>query len=273
MGGAARFVQPAGIAVDGDGTLFVTDVGAHTIRRISPGGTVSTFSGWPGSFGSAEGIGMEARYWEPWDVAVDMEGTLFVSDTKNHRIRRVTSDGMSSRIAGSSFGHVDGAGISARFRSPRGIALGPNGEIYVADTDNVVIRKISSGGQVRTIAGMPGLAGSADGGPGVARFRLPVGLTIDAVGTLYIGDTGNHTIRVGSISSLSAPPLNAVSAGNEIKITWPLWGFGLKLESAASLGVEASWSDVTRERIPSGDYLSVTADIEFSSQFFRLVRP
>ena len=126
-------------------------------------------------------------------MSVDGSGNVFVVDHGNHTIRKITSSGVVSTLAGSS----DGRGTNARFRYPSGVAVGRDGTVYVADTDNQVIKSITADGEVATIGGSNGGTGSTDGSSTTARFLNPKGLAVSADGKLYIADLGNRTIRLG----------------------------------------------------------------------------
>ena len=197
-GAAARFDQPFGIAVDANGTVYVSDATANTIRKISPAGVVSTFAGLAGTPGSADGTGTSARFTVPHAVAVDTTGTVFVVDHGNHTIRKVTADGVVTTLAGTagSAGSTDGSGAAARFRYPSGVAVDRSGNVFVADTDNHVIRQITPSGEVTTVGGA-GSPGSTDGVGTAARFFNPKGIAADAAGRIYVADRSNHTVRVG----------------------------------------------------------------------------
>ncbi len=199
----ATFNVPVGIAIDAQGTQYVADLENRVIRKISPTGIVSTFAGKVGVEGSADGIGGAARFRAPADVAVDSSGNVYVADAGNSTIRKITKSGVVTTIAGwpQAVGHKDANGSFARFGMPYGIAVGEVGgqvTLYVADTFNSVIRRISQAGDVTTIAGTPGSSGSADGTGASARFDFPTGLAVDSSGltpVVYVADANNHTIR------------------------------------------------------------------------------
>jgi sugar lactone lactonase YvrE len=199
-GAVARFDQPFGVAVDSNGNVYVSDAAANTIRKITPAGVVSTLAGRSATPGSADGSGTNARFSVPYAIAVDSTGTVFVVDHGNHAIRRVASDGTVTTLAGTagSPGSADGRGASARFQYPSGIAVGRDGIVYVADTDNQVIRAITGDGEVTTIGGTTGRTGSTDGSGSAARFLNPKGVATTADGRLIVADLGNRAIRVGS---------------------------------------------------------------------------
>ena len=126
-------------------------------------------------------------------MAVDTAGTVYVADTNNNTIRQITPAGVVTTLAGQAglFGSNDGTGSAARFGGPQAIAVDDTGTLYVADTDNHTIRKITAGGVVTTIAGCPGCIGSENWG----RFNTPQGIAVNAKGDLYVADTRNNTIR------------------------------------------------------------------------------
>ena len=193
----ARFFTPCGIATDGLDNVYVADVNNLTIRRITPAGVVSTLAGLAGVSGNADGTGAAARFALPRSVATDSAGNIFVADTLNHTIRRITPAGVVSTVAGVAglSGSVDGTGSAARFLFPGGVAVDGAGNVLVADTDNHTIRKMTPTGAVGTYAGTAGAAGSADGLGSAARFRSPAGIAADAAGNVYVADRSNHTIR------------------------------------------------------------------------------
>ncbi len=197
----ARFNSPAGIALDALDTLYVADAGNHTIRKITSAGVVTTIAGLAGTSGSADGSGTTARFSTPVDLAVDPVtnggSTLLVADFGNHTIRRVTNTGTVTTLAGTAgqTGFADGTGSAARFNAPRGVAVDASAVIYVADTDNHTLRRITSAGVVTTLAGFPGSAGTIDGDSAAARFSSPMDLAIDASGRLLITQIGGGAIR------------------------------------------------------------------------------
>ncbi len=191
IAGDARFFAPLGVAVDGNGNVFVADTGNHVIRKIAPDGAVTTFAGAAGIRGSVDGAGGAARFNFPSAVVVDQSGNLFVADTRNHVIRKITAAGLVTTVGGTagSSGSADAAGSAARFASPSGVAVDRSGNLFVADSGNRTIRKITTAGAVTTLAGTPGLSGSSDGVGGAARFGNPFGVAVDPNGTVFVTDS------------------------------------------------------------------------------------
>ena len=196
-GSAAQFNMPVGIAVDTNGFVYVGEYGNSTIRKITPGGVVSTLAGLAGNTGSADGTGSAARFKNPNGVAVDNSGNVYVADYGNYTIRKITPGGAVSTLAGSagSRGTADGVGTAARFFYPGSVSVDNAGSLYVADTFNHTIRKITSDETVSTLAGFPGSGGAADGVGTVARFSYPAEVAVDSIGNVYVADNNNSTIR------------------------------------------------------------------------------
>ncbi|WP_153042577.1 IPT/TIG domain-containing protein [Rufibacter ruber] len=204
MGGAAGNVDgPLAVAqlnlpwkstVDGQGNIIIADRDNHKIRKVSPAGVMTTIAG-TGSAGYADGPVATARFNQPLDVAVDKDGNIYVADNLNHRIRKISTDGTVSTVAGNgqaSFG--DGDAATAAFRNPSGLTLDLNGNIVVADRNNHRIRLVTPQGQTSTVAGT-GTVGSVDGAAATARFSQPYGVAVDKQGNIVVADLGNHKIR------------------------------------------------------------------------------
>lgn len=190
------FRNPAGLAIDAAGNLYVADRGNSSLRMVTPAGVVSTLAGTSGSAGSADGTGAAARFSGPSGLAITAAGDLIVADTNNHLLRKVTAAGVVTTLAGSAglSGTSDGTGASARFNYPTDVVVHGNGNIYVTDTQNQTVRQVTATGVVTTLAGSPGLGGSTDGTGSSARFFLPQRITVDAAGDLWVSDS-NQTLR------------------------------------------------------------------------------
>jgi streptogramin lyase len=162
--------------------------------------TFTTLAGRAGYRGTADGTGSVARFYEPNGMALDSSGNLYVSDSGNNTIRKVTPTGGVTTLAGRAgiAGSADGTNSAARFNVPCGLAVDSSGNLYVADFSNNTIRKVTSVGTnwaVTTLAGLAGIAGSVDGTNSGARFYEPVGVALDMSGNLYVSDALNNTIR------------------------------------------------------------------------------
>lgn len=211
----ASFRMPQGVAVLKDGSVLVADSRNHLIRKVSSG-TVSTYAGFileedesgNPTGGWHDGAAQAAVFNGPSGMDTDLDGNIYIADSKNHLIRKISGDGTVSTMAGDGIlGQEDGTGSKARFYHPQDVAVAGDGNIYVADTLNHLIRKISPGGQVTTlnapsdrvvevIAAYAVPAGDyADGELSVAKFNEPTSIAIDNKGNLYVSDTGNHVIR------------------------------------------------------------------------------
>jgi len=193
----ARFFNPVSAAVDSSGNIYIADAGDHTVRKVTSGGVVTTLAGTSGVAGAVDGNGTGAQFTYPYGIAVDSAGNVYVSDTGTQTIRKITPGGGVSTIAGSDgvTGSVDGTGSAALFNGPQGVAVDSSGNVYVSDTNNCTIRRITSAGVVSTFAGSAGQVGNSDGAGGSARFNYPAGLSIDTAGNVYVADFANSTVR------------------------------------------------------------------------------
>ncbi|MEO6996167.1 MAG: hypothetical protein ABI273_21370, partial [Lacunisphaera sp.] len=203
------FSSPIGIAQDASGNLYVADATNDTIRKISSTGVVTTLAGSAAVAGAADGSGSAARFNHPTGLTVDDAGNIYVADSTNNTIRKITSAGTVTTLAGLAgvMGAADGTGNGALFNNPGGLAVDTSGNIYVADTGNSVVRKITPTGVVRLLAGLPGVAGLKDGTGSDAWLNQPKDVAVDVGGSVYVADTGNATIRkitaAGVVTTLS----------------------------------------------------------------------
>lgn len=211
-GSVARFSGPQEAAVDGAGNVYVADTINHTIRKIAVDAVVTTLAGLAGSSGATDGTGSAARFYYPKGVATDGSGNVYVADNWNHTVRKITSAGVATTLAGlaGNSGSTDGTGSAARFFGPEGVAVDSTGNIYIADNLNHTIRKVTPVGAVTTFAGAAGSTGSADGTGSAARFNFPEGMAVDGSGNVYVADSGNFTIRkitaAGMVTTLAGVP-------------------------------------------------------------------
>jgi len=193
----ALFSDPTGLTLDTAGNLYICDNQNHAIRKLSTNGIVSTFAGQRGHSGSSDATGTNALFSNPSGIALGLNGLFYVTDTGNNTIRCITTNGVTTTLAGTAgqSGATNATGKLARFNSPLGIAVDASGIIYVADTGNHLIRKITPAGAVTTLAGSPGVWGTNDGTGSATLFNGPVGIAIDGKTNLFVSDANNHTIR------------------------------------------------------------------------------
>jgi sugar lactone lactonase YvrE len=257
-GAAARFSNPFSIAIDAAGNLYVGDVGNSILRKVTSAGVVTTLAGTAGLVGSADGTGADARFSGLSGVAVDSAGKVYIADTNNHTLRKVTVAGAVTTLAGTAGtpGGLDGTGAEARFNVPDGVAVDSAGNVYVADTGNSTIRKITPAGIVTTLAGSPGVQGSADGTGAAARFSAPDGVAVDSAGNLYVAETSNHTIRkitpAGVVTTLAgaASMMGSLDGtGAEARFAAP---DGVAVDSAGNLYVAERINSTVRKITPAG---------------------
>jgi DNA-binding beta-propeller fold protein YncE len=197
-GAQARFMAPSGIAMDDAGNVYVAEFASGAIRKISPEGSVTLLAGSPGNPGWTDAKGDNAHFRNPWSVTVDKSRNVYVADKDNFVIRQITADGRVTTIAGKPGvpGFADGNREAARFKDPHGIAVDSFGNIYVADTANEAVRKISVSGDVTSIA---------------SGLFNPESIAVDSVGTVYVTDSlGIRKISNGKMELL--PPLLLTSS-------------------------------------------------------------
>ena len=261
------------MAVDSSGNVYVADYYNYRIRKITPQGRVSTFAG-TGGTGSSNGPGNQATFRDPSGVAVDSSGNVYVADSDNWQIRKITPEGVVSLLAGRSNpmpGFRDGAGDQARFRLPVGVAVDLSGNVYVADKDNHRIRKVTPTGAVSTIAG-DGQWGYSDSGSEhyyrpsgwrpwawkkrsiPVRFNSPRGVAVSSVGSIYVADTYNNRIRkINSDRSVHT----IADRGVAVRLKRPK---GIAVDSLGSLYVADSGNHRILKFTPGGGVSVIAGD-------------
>ncbi len=259
-GAAARFRTPVGVAYY-QGELYIADSASHTIRKMTLAGDVSSFAGTVGVAGAVDGPAGSAQFNAPANLAADKDGNIFVADTENHVIRKISGSQVTT-FAGSlgQSGAVNGMGTKARFNKPTGIATDIFGNVYVGD-ENHVIRKISTAGDVTSFAGVSGMPGSADGLGSVASFKSPTGLVVDSFGNTFVADSGNHAIRMitsgGSVTTIAGLPGSSGSADGYRTAARFNTPSRLTMDNAGNLFVSDTGNHTIR-RIATGGSITTT---------------
>lgn len=252
-GRGASFNWPTGVAVDANGNVYVADYGNNKIRKITPGGVVTTLAGSNAS-GSADGIGPAASFRYPSDIAVDASSNVYVADTGNNEIRKITPAGIVTTPAGTTAkGSADGVGNAASFYGPYGVAVDANGNVYVADRSNHEIRKVTPGGVVTTLAGSTTM-GSADGVGNAAAFAGPSGVEVDAAGNVYVADSGNFEIRkitpAGIVTTLAGSTTQGTAEGIGPAASFNL-PWGLAVDASGNVYVADHSNNMIRKITPT----------------------
>ncbi|MEI6860761.1 MAG: immunoglobulin domain-containing protein, partial [Verrucomicrobiota bacterium] len=258
-GATALFNTPGGIAADNAGNIYVADTNNHTVRKVTPAGSVTTLAGLAGVSGSTNGTGNAARFNFTSNLAVDSANNVYVADAGNNEIRKITPAGVVTTLAGRAgsrgAGSVNGTGSAARFNGPQGVGVDSAGNVYVADTSNNLIRKITPAGVVTTFAGATS-SGSADGAGTAARFNFPVDVTVDGANNVYVADTNNATIRkitpdgmVTTLAGLAGATGNLDGVGSTARFTSPC---GVRTDAAGNIFVADNEGNTIRKITPAG---------------------
>jgi ribosomal protein S11 len=275
----AQFDYPSGITMDTNGNLYVSDTDNQTIRKLTPVGTNWVTSTIAGSViigaGSTDATGTNALFFEPSGITLDSAGNLYVADTDNDTIRKLTPVEMKwvvSTIAGAvqSTGSTDGTNRAALFNNPSDISADGLGNLYVADTSNDTIRKMTPLGTnwvTSTLAGVAGTTGSTNGTGTNVLFNFPYGIAADRAGNLYVADTLNSTIRMGSIAAV--PNLTVgFAVPNSVVVSWPDSG-NFTLETNGNL-TTTNWGNYGGTITTTNGTNSVTITPPTGNLFFRL---
>jgi sugar lactone lactonase YvrE len=253
-GTSADFYHPYGVAVDGSGNVIVADTYNHSIRKVTPAGVVTTLAG-STAFGSADGTGSAASFRFPGGVAVDRAGNVYVADSRNYKIRKITPDGVVTTLAGSgSSGSADGTGTAASFNLSYGVAVDGSGNVYVADSGNNKVRKVTPGGSVSTLAGS-GAAGSLDGAGTAATFNFPAGIAVDSSGNAFVGDRSSNKVRKvapgGAVTTVAGTGTAGSADGPGIAATFSM-PYGVAVDGSGNVYVADSISNKVRKITPAG---------------------
>ncbi len=271
---SASLNQPFGIAVDATDNLYIADRFNHRIRKVSPGGIISTVAGngergFSGDGGPATSTSLN----RPLGVTVDAADNLYIADTDNHRIRKVSPGGIITTVAGTGeagFSGDEGPATSALLNLPQSVTVDAAGNLYIADTQNNRIRKVSADGIMTTVAGNGDLGFSGDGGLATsASLNLPRGVAVDTVGNLYFADTLNNRIRVilaaapsffvlPEALSFSAQAGGLPSAAQNVTISSLVPGIPFSVSLSTSSG--SAWLEATPLNGSMPTTVEITAD-------------
>ncbi|MFF7991977.1 RICIN domain-containing protein [Kitasatospora xanthocidica] len=212
----AQLVSPFGVVVDSTGILYIADYDDHRVRKVTADGTITTIAGTgTAGFSGDGGPADQAQLNRPHALVMDSAGSLYIAESGNHRIRKITADGIITTIAGTGTAGStgdDGPADQAQLNIPTGVVVDSAGTLYIADYGNHRVRKITADGTITTIAGTGTAASTGDGGPGdEAQLDSPVGLALDCVGTLYIAEySGNRIRRITSPATADMPATGTV---------------------------------------------------------------
>jgi hypothetical protein len=243
-GATARFASPRGIAVDAAGNVYVADYSSNTIRKITPSHVVSTLAGLAGNSGSTDGSGSTARFFNPTRVAVDSGGNVYVADSSNASIRKITPTGIVTTFA---------TGLSAG--PDLSVAVDNGGNVYVVEGRQTV-KKITSSGTITIFAGQAGSFGSTDGTGSAARFSNLAGVAVDGVGNVYVADRGNSNIRkitpsaaVTTLAGLAGSTGSADGTGTNARFNRPQ---GLSVDGSGNIYVADFFNGTIRKITSTG---------------------
>jgi len=257
-GGAATSAQigaPYGLAMDSSGSLYISDIGNNVVRKVAASGTITTVAG-SGAYGYSGdgGAATSAAFRSPYAVAVDSSGNLYIADTFNYRVRKVSTGGIVSTVAGNgAYGYSGdgGAATSARLYDPEGVAVDSSGNLYIADTYNYRVRMVSPGGTITTVAGNGAYGSSGDGGPATAAsLRYPYGVSVDASGIVAVADQGTSAVRL--LTPAGAQPVLTIQSAHAGSFAAGSSGaYTVTVNNAATAGV-TSGAVTVAETLPAG---------------------
>jgi uncharacterized protein (TIGR03437 family) len=269
----AQLHWPAGVAVDAADNLYIADAYDNRIRKVATSGVITTVAGnGTAGYSGDSGPATSAQLDYPFGIAVDAVGDLYIADTYSHRIRKIAPNGTISTVAGNGtagYSGDNGPAASAQLNDPYGVAVDAAGNVYVADTANNRIRKIATNGIISTVAGIGTQGYSGDSGPGIsAQLYGPEAVTVDAVGNIYVADTGNNRIRKlmanGSISTVAGNGASGYSGDNGsatgAQLTRPS---GVAVDATGSVYIADSGNYVIRKVASSGVISTIAGNGSF----------
>ena len=270
---SAELSVPQGVAVDGNGNLFIADEVNWRIRKVSSGGVITTIagSGLPGYTGDG-GPATSAQMTPGYGVAAGAGGVFYVSDIASHVVRKIAANGTITTYAGTGqagYSGDNGLATSAQLHSPAGLALDSNGNLYIADSANNVIRKVAVNGTITTAAGNGQAGYSGDSGPPTsAELKSPYGVALDSSGNLYIADTVNNVIRkVATNNTISTVAGNGMAGqigdGGQATSAELYSPFSVAIDSAGNILIADSLNGKLRKVATNGIISTLVSTVIF----------
>jgi trimeric autotransporter adhesin len=281
---SAQLNNPSGVAVDSDGNLYIADYRSHRVRKVEPGGTITTVAG-TGTYGSGGdgGPATAAQLAFPGGVAVDGDGNLYIADSDFDRVRKVAPGGTITTVAGTgTFGYSGDGGLAtaAQLTAPGGVAVDGDGNLYIADTFNSRVRKVAPGGTITTVAGTGTYGSGGDGGPATAaQLTRPYGVAVDSAGNLYIADTDDDRVRKvapgGTITTVAGTGTAGYNGDNQQATAAQLNNpFGVAVDGAGNLYIaDSDNSRVRRVQLAAGDIVAGAFNSNFDGITVLRVKP
>ncbi len=253
---SASLNEPRGVAVDSSGNVYIADSGNNRVRMVNTSGLISTVAGdGTGGYGGDGGPATDAEINNPYGVAVDQSGNLYIAEQTGQRVRKVTTSGTISTVAGTGNagapGSATGTAVDQPLHNPSGLAIESSGSLLIADTNNNLIRRLSTSGTITTVAGTGSAGDSGDGGPATsAQLNLPMGVREDSNGNIYIADTTNNLIRwVGSDGNIGTIAGNGKSGYNGDGSPATAYELGSPSDVAPTSTCSVLVADTTNQRI------------------------
>jgi len=261
----ALFDEPRDIAIDKNGNIFVADGGNHTIRKITPGGTVSTFAGMAGAAAHVDATGTAARFNTPVSLVFDQNGNLYVADARNARIRKITPAGVVTTLAGNGVGFpaiAPGIGTAATIARPRFLTIDSQGNLYFTNNQNQIGKVTTSGAEVTLFAGSAtGASGDVNGTGLAASFEKPSGLAVDAADNVYVVDFENMKIKkitsAGVVTTFAGTGAGGTTDGTTTTATFN-YPRGITIDCLGNIYIsqgteeESTTDDAIRKITPDG---------------------
>jgi len=265
----AKINNPRGVTVDSKGNLYISDTANNRIRKVDTSGNISTLAGNGNAAYSGDGAASTSSEINfPYQITVDASDNIYFADKSNHVIRKIDVNGNISTVAGNNEGGYSGDGgqaTNAQLAGPLGVAFDADGNLYIGDSGNHVIRKVDPNGIISTLAGTAQESGFVDGVTGTqARFYTPSTLAIDSKGNLYVTDSSNHRVRKitpdGAVSTIAGNGYRTYTADSVAATTSLSSPFGISIDQNDNIYLSDSWNFVIRKITPRKTTLKVPSE-------------